>query len=216
MGPAYTPNNTPGSPGATRGSSANNPLEGPKHDNPSVRDSNQLWLDRDQTYEKPWSPHLLAGILDTQPTVPVDGQKDARTSALWPADKLHMSPESVSRETDPRNRAMAFALAAGPAFLSSLCNTYWGTDGHLAALLATCAYGLGANRSSVFITGAPGSGKTRSCAFMGVLVASLASKLTLYTAHGNESVSIHRSRGPADCGEQQLHPKSYCKSTSQP
>ena len=61
----------------------------------------------------------------------------------------------------------------------------------MAALLATCASGLGANRSSVFITGAPGSGKTRSCAFMGVLVASLTSKLTLYIAHGNESVRAY-------------------------
>ena len=167
------------------------PLEGPEYDDP-LRDFIQLWLDRDQTYEKPWSPHFLAGILeDTLPTASVDGQEGARTPALWQADKLHMPPDSVSLENDPRNRAMVFALAAGPAFLSCLCNTYWGTDGHLAALLGTCTYGLGANRSSVFVTGAPGSGKTRSCAFMGVLVAGRTSKLTLYTAHGNESVRAY-------------------------
>ena len=50
---------------------------------------------------------------------------------------------------------------------------------------------MAANRTSVFITGAPGSGKTRSCAFLGVLVACLTSRLTLYTAHGNESVRAY-------------------------
>ena len=55
----------------------------------------------------------------------------------------------------------------------------------------TCAYGLSANRSSIFVTGAPGSGKTRSCAFMGILVACLTGKLTLYTTHGNESARTY-------------------------
>ena len=79
----------------------------------------------------------------------------------------------------------------GPTFLACLGDTFWGADGHLAALLGACSYGLAANRTSVFITGAPGSGKTRSCAFLGVLVACLTSRLTLYTAHGNESVRAY-------------------------
>ena len=91
----------------------------------------------------------------------------------------------------PRNRASVFALAAGPSFLSCLCDTFWGADGHLAALIGTCSYGLDANHSSVFVTGAPGSGKTRSCAFLGILVACLTNRLTLYTAHGNESVRAY-------------------------
>ena len=128
----------------------------------------------------------LAGILDTLPSTFVLGQKGARSPALWHADKLHLPPDAVRLEQDSRNRAMIFALAAGPAFLAGLCDTFWGADGHLAALIGTCAYGLSANRFSVFVTGAPGSGKTRSCAFMGVLVACLTG-----TAHGNESVRAY-------------------------
>ena len=87
-----------------------------------------------------------------------------------------------------------FVQSERPTFLASLdsgCDTFWGADGHLAALLGACSYGLAANRTSVFITGAPGSGKTRSCAFLGVLLACLTSRLTLYTAHGNESVRAY-------------------------
>ena len=118
-------------------------------------------------------------------------QEDARTPALWHAERLSLSPNSLSNEQDPRNRASVFALAAGPSFLPCLCDTFWGADGHLAALIGTCSYGLGANRSSVFVTGAPGSGKTRSCAFLGILVACLTNRLTLYTAHGNESARAY-------------------------
>ena len=116
---------------------------------------------------------------------------DARTPALWHVECRRLPPDSLSNEHDPRNRASIFALAVGPTFLACLCDTFWGADGHLAALLGACSYGLAANRTSVFITGAPGSGKTRSCAFLGVLVACLTSRLTLYTAHGNESVRAY-------------------------
>ena len=147
-----------------------------------LRDHLQDWLDTEPVYGEQWTLHLLAGILDTLPSTSVLGQEGARPPALWQADKLHLPPDSVRLEQDPRSRAMRFALAAGPAFLASLCDTFWGADGHLAALIGTCAYGLSANRSSVFVTGAPGSGKTRSCAFLGVLVACLT---------GNESVRAY-------------------------
>ena len=145
----------------------------------------------DKVYAKEWTPQLLAGLLATLPVAPLPSQEDARTPALWHAERLSLSPNSLSNEQDPRSRASVFALAAGPSFLSCLCDTFWGADGHLAALIGTCSYGLGANRSSVFITGAPGSGKTRLCAFLGVLVACLTNRLTLYTAHGNESVRAY-------------------------
>ena len=156
-----------------------------------LRDHLQGWIDAEPVYGEQWTLHLLAGILDTLPLTFVLGQEGARPPALWHADKLHLPSHAVRLDQDPRNRAMVFVLAAGPAFLASLCDTFWGADGHLAALLGTCAYGLSANRSSVFVTGAPGSGKTRSCAFMGILVACLTGKLTLYTAHGNESVRAY-------------------------
>ena len=130
-------------------------------------------------------------MLATLPDSPLPGQEDARTPALWHAECLRLSHDSLSNEHDPRTRASIFALAVGPAFLTCLCDTFWGADGHLAALLGACSYGLAANRTSVFITGAPGSGKTRSCAFLGVLLACLTSRLTLYTAHGNESVRAY-------------------------
>ena len=124
---------------------------------------------------------MLAGLLATLPVAPMPSQEDARTPALWRAERFSLNPNSLSNEQDPRSRASVFALAAGP--------TFWGADGHLAALIGACSYGLGANRSSVFITGAPGSGKTRSCAFLGVLVACLTNRLTLYTAHGLTAAS---------------------------
>ena len=92
-----------------------------------------LWLAEEQTYRKEWTPTLLSGVLATLPDSPLPGQEDARTPALW------------------------HALAVGPAFLTCLCDTFWGADGHLAALLGACSYGLAANRTSVFITGAPRS-----------------------------------------------------------
>ena len=150
-----------------------------------------LWLAEEQTDRKEWTPTLLSGVLATLPDSPLPGQEDARTPALWHAERLRMSQDSLSNEHDPRTRASIFALAVGPAFLTCLCDTFWGADGHLAALLGACSYGLAANRTSVFITGAPGSGKTRSCAFLGVLLACLTNRLTLYTAHGNESVRAY-------------------------
>ena len=139
-----------------------------------LRDHLQDWIDAEPVYGEQWTLQLLAGILDTLPLNFALGREGARPPALWKADKLHLPPDAVRLEQDPRNRAMIFALAAGPAFLACLCDTFWGADGHLAApaaLIGTCAYGLSANRSSVFVTGAPDSGKTRSCAFMGILVA---------------------------------------------
>ena len=173
----------------TQVSQASHP-EGPGYDDP-LSGLLASWLVEDKVYAKEWTPQLLAGLPATLPVAPLPSQEDARTPALWHAERLSLSPNSLSNEQDPRSRASVFALAAGPSFLSCLCDTFWGADGHLAALIGTCSYGLGANRSSVFITGAPGSGKTRSCAFLGVLVACLTNRLTLYTAHGNESVRAY-------------------------
>ena len=190
MGPSYTPSSQVfrGRHGA-QVSQASQP-EGPGYDDP-LSGLLASWLVEDKVYAKEWTPQLLAGILATLPVAPLPSQEDARTPALWHAERLRLSPDSLSNEHDPRSRASVFALAAGPSFLSCLCDTFWGADGHLAALIGACSYGLGANRSSVFITGAPGSGKTRSCAFLGVLVACLTNRLTLYTAHGNESVRAY-------------------------
>ena len=166
------------------------PTAGPGASN-TLQNFLNLWLAEEQTYRKEWTPTLLSGVLATLPDSPLPGQEDARTPALWHAERLRLSHDSLSNEHDPRTRASIFALAVGPAFLTCLCDTFWGADGHLAALLGACSYGLAANRTSVFITGAPGSGKTRSCAFLGVLLACLTNRLTLYTAHGNESVRAY-------------------------
>ena len=166
------------------------PTAGPGASN-TLQSILNLWLAEEQTYRTEWTPTLLSGVLATLPDSPLPGQEDARTPALWHAERLRMSQDSLSNEHDPRTRASIFALAVGPAFLTCLCDTFWGADGHLAALLGACSYGLAANRTSVFITGAPGSGKTRSCAFLGVLLACLTNRLTLYTAHGNESVRAY-------------------------
>ena len=166
------------------------PTAGPGASN-TLQNFLNLWLAEEQTYRKEWTPTLLSGVLATLPDSPLPGQEDARTPALWHAERLRLSHDSLSSEHDPRTRASIFALAVGPAFLTCLCDTFWGADGHLAALLGACSYGLAANRTSVFITGAPGSGKTRSCAFLGVLLACLTNRLTLYTAHGNESVRAY-------------------------
>ena len=166
------------------------PTAGPGASN-TLQSFLNLWLAEEQTYRKEWTPTLLSGVLATLPDSPLPGQEDGRTPALWHAERLRMSQDSLSNEHDPRTRASIFALAVGPAFLTCLCDTFWGADGHLAALLGACSYGLAANRTSVFITGAPGSGKTRSCAFLGVLLACLTNRLTLYTAHGNESVRAY-------------------------
>ena len=166
------------------------PAGGPRSTNP-LNTFLTNWLAEEQTYGKEWTPQLLTGVLATLPDAPLPSQEDARTPALWQAECLRLPPDSLSNEHDPRNRASIFALAVGPTFLACLCDTFWGADGHLAALLGACSYGLAANRTSVFITGAPGSGKTRSCALLGVLVACLTSRLTLYTAHGNESVRAY-------------------------
>ena len=104
-------------------------------------------------------------------------------------DLANKQPDSCMQAS--LGRASIFALAVGPAFLMRLCDTFWGADGHLVALLGAYSCGLAANRTSIFITDAPGSGKTRSCAFLEVLLACLTSRLTLYTAHGKESVRAY-------------------------
>ena len=102
-----------------------------------LRDHLQDWIDAEPVYGEQWTLHLLAGILDTLPLNFALGREGARPPALWHADKLHLPPDAVRLEQDPRNRAMIFALAAGPAFLACLCDTFWGADGHLAALIGT-------------------------------------------------------------------------------
>ena len=109
---------------STQISKASHP-EGPGYDDP-LSGLLASWLVEDKVYAKEWTPQLLAGLLATLPVAPMPSQEDARTPALWHAERLSLSPNSLSNEQDPRSRASVFALAAGPSFLSCLCDTFWG------------------------------------------------------------------------------------------
>ena len=109
-------------------------------------------------------------------TLPFERRKTAKIMHYKPMDSAHWQsfvpfpskrPPLADEAMDPRTRVATFALAAGPSFLIRLSDTMWGADGHLAALLGVSSFSLAANRTAVHVTGAPGSGKTRACAFMG-------------------------------------------------
>ena len=145
------------------------------------------WLGTWPQYSTEWSPGLLTDILSTMPARHTGGAASPPHNA-WNPKALRIPVHLVDEASDPRTRVAIFALAVGPSFLIRLSDTMWGADGHLAALLGVSSFSLAANRTAIHVTGAPGSGKTRACAFLGVLLTGMAQRCVLYTAHGNESV----------------------------
>ena len=91
----------------TAGPGASNPLQSLLN----------LWLAEEQSYRKEWTPTLLSGVLATLPDSPLPGQEDARTPALWHAECLRLSHDSLSNEHDPRTRASIFGSRLVPPSL---------------------------------------------------------------------------------------------------
>ena len=67
---------------------------GPGASNP-LQSFLNLWLEAEQSYRKEWTPTLLSGVLATLPDSPLPGQEDARTPALWHAECLRLSHDSL-------------------------------------------------------------------------------------------------------------------------
>ena len=159
------------------------PAGGPGSTNP-LNTFLTIWLAEEQTYGKEWTPQLLTGVLATLPDAPLPSQEDARTPALWHAEGLRLPPDSLSNEHDPRNRASILRSRWAPPSWRVSATPF----GELMAIWRRC-WELA---PTVWLPIAlPYSVLERSCAFLGVLVACLTSRLTLYTAHGNESVRAY-------------------------
>ena len=85
--------------------------------------------------------------------------------------------------------ALKLVQLLGPALNSKLIAALWSRDGHAPSILAQLVHAELVQRKSVFTTGMPGTGKTRSLALACVITALAGQRRVIYTTVSNESVN---------------------------